>query len=176
MNKTLHLPQKLRWYHGVLFFIIVNLIGGYGITLFVNIREVYSSLNLPWFAPPVWLFGLAWTTNNILTIYGNIITYNSPKSILRTIILRLQAWSWLVFVTFQYLSFGTGIPTMYFAPTFLMLVLNVLTLYFAFRFDSQKKPFWSTVKSGKSVTFSLLSLVSWLCIATILGFYIMILN
>lgn len=176
MNSIIELPQKLAWYHGVFFFIIINLIGGYGITFFVDISKSYSMLNTPWFAPPVWLFGAAWTINNILTIYGNIITYNSAESVFRTKILTLQFWSWIIFVTFQYLSFGTGIPAMFFWPSLLMLIINLLTIYYAYKLDTSKGSFLKTVKSGKSVSMSLTSLISWLFIATALGFFIMILN
>jgi tryptophan-rich sensory protein len=167
---------KFHWFHGVIFFFLVNLIAGYGITLFVDIKEIYAVLNKPYFAPPVWLFGVAWFTNNVLTIIGNIWTLNLPSSIYRSRLLLLQGFSWFNYCIFQYLSFGTQIPSMFFCPTFSMLVLTLFSLYYAYRLDTSEMTFRNKVKSGKSITMSLASLVSWLLIATALGFQIWMLN
>ncbi|MEN9852450.1 MAG: hypothetical protein RI996_393 [Candidatus Parcubacteria bacterium] len=40
----------------LLFYIVINLVGGYSITLFVDIKEVYTALNTPWWAPATWVF------------------------------------------------------------------------------------------------------------------------
>jgi tryptophan-rich sensory protein len=173
---TFKLSNKLNFWYGFAFFVIINLIGGYGITLFVDIKQVYQTLNLPWFAPPVWLFGVAWTTNNICTIYGNILTYNLPKSQNRTTLLRLQILSWINFASFQYLSFGTGIASLYFWPTFSMLLINLFSIFYAYKLDTQDTSLQAKILSGKSIFMSLVSLVCWLLIASFLGYYIMILN
>ena len=87
---------------------------------------------------------------------------------------RLQIFSWLNYVLFTQLSFGTRIPAMFFWPTLSMLILTICSLYFAFQIDNQtgSQKFWQTVKAGKSITFSLSTLTLWLIIATFLGFYI----
>jgi translocator protein len=167
---------RFNWFHGVIFFFLMNLIGGYGITQFVDIKEIYGGLNKPFFAPPVWLFGVAWFTNNVLTIIGNIWTLNLPKSLDRKRLLILQGLSWFNYCIFQYLSFGTQIPAMFFWPTFSMLVLTLFSLYYAYRLDTKESTFWNKVNSGRSITMSLISLVSWLSIATLLGFQIWMLN
>jgi tryptophan-rich sensory protein len=167
---------KFHWFHGVIFFFLVNLIAGYGITLFVDIKEIYAVFNKPWFAPPVWLFGVAWFTNNVLTIIGNIWTLNLPSLTDRTRLLWLQGFSWLNYCVFQYLSFGTRIPAMFFWPTFSMLVLTIASLYYAYRLETNETTFWNKVKSGRSITMSLTSLFSWLIIATALGFQIWMMN
>jgi tryptophan-rich sensory protein len=171
-------PKKLYWYHGVIFFIIVNLIAGYGITLFVDIKQVYANLKLPFFAPPVWLFGIAWTTNNILTIAGNIWAYNMKPSVSRSKYLFWQALAWLNYLVFQYLSFGTQIAWMYFIPTFSMFIFVVISMYYAYKLDTkeQNQTLWSAIKNGKSIFMSLTSLFGWLIIASALGFMIGILN
>ncbi len=173
---------KFRWFHGVLFFVFVNLIGGFGITRIVDIKEVYSTLIKPWFAPPVFLFGLAWTTNNVLTIIGNIWTLNLQPSLDRTRLLWLQGLSWFNFCVFQYLSFGLyalyGKPfvSMFFWPTFSMLILTIASLYYAYQLDTSDMSFVAKIKSGRSITMTLTSLISWLVIATVLGFQIWMLN
>ena len=163
------------WYLGIAFFVIVNFIAG-GVAFFVDVKGTYSTLKLPWFAPPVWVFGVAWTTNNILTIIGNIWTINLPSSTNRTRLLWLQGCSWVNYCLFQYLSFGTRIISLYFWPAFSMLVLNVLSLYYAYILDTVDMSFLSKVKSGKSITMSLFSLISWLVIASLLGLSIWIMN
>lgn len=173
---------KFRWFHGVLFFVFVNLIGGYLITRFVDIKEIYSVLIKPWFAPPVFLFGLAWTTNNILTIIGNIWTLNLQPSLDRTRLLWLQGLSWFNFCVFQYLSFGLfevyGKPLvfMFFWPTFSMLILTIASIFYSYKLDTSDMEFIDKVKSGRSITMTLTSLISWLVIATGLGFQIWMLN
>lgn len=175
-----NLPKKLKFYHGLIFFVVINLIAGYGVSLFVDVKSVYSNLKLPWIAPPVWLFGFAWTFNNICMIYGNILAYNlensSQNAVLKSKFLKLQCFSWLNYLVFQYLSFGTKIPAMFFIPTFSMLVINIFSIYYAYKLDTIDMSFWSKVKSGKSIFMSLVSLVSWLIIASILGLSIMLYN
>lgn len=173
---------RFRWFHGVVFFILMNLIGGFGITRFVDIKEIYSLLIKPWFAPPVFLFGIAWFTNNVLTIIGNIWTLNLQPSLERSKLLWLQGFSWLNYCLFQYLSFGLfavygkSVVSMFFWPTFTMLILTIASLYYAYKLDITESTFVAKVKLGRSITMSLTSLVSWLVIATALGFQIWMLN
>ncbi|GAB4143465.1 MAG: hypothetical protein OHK0017_00870 [Patescibacteria group bacterium] len=193
------MPKKLNWVHGLIFFIVVNLIGfGWGVG---DVQGYYLGLNKPWFAPATWVFGIAWTVNNILVITGNIWAYNFYQQLKNQELTEkqnklvasavsnlkiygvLQILSWINFAVFQYLSFGTKIPSMFFWPTFSMWVITVVSMYFAGQIDtirgwlknsnlSRLEAFWSTVKAGRSIIFTFTTLIIWLSLASLLGYYV----
>jgi tryptophan-rich sensory protein len=172
-----HIPlKKYYYYYAIIFYVLINLIAGYGITLFVNIQEVYRNLVLPNWAPATWVFGVVWTLNNILVLIGNIWTLNAEYSSERTMLIRLQIISWINYAVFQWLSFGTGIPSLYFWPSFSMLCLTGVSMYYAYRLDTRDKKFWDTVKEGKSIMLTFSTLIVWLAVASTLGLYIMMHN
>lgn len=170
------MTKNYSYWQAVIFYILINLIAGYGITLFVDIKAVYATLNLPSWAPATWVFGVAWTINNILVLIGNIWTLNLPRSSDRTWLIRLQIVSWVNYAIFQWLSFGTGIPSLFFWPTFSMLVLTLGSMYYAYKLDTKQTTFATTVFKGKSITLTLTTLIIWLTIASALGYHIMMNN
>lgn len=85
---------------------------------------------------------------------------------------RLQAFSWLNYILFTQLSFGTKIPAMFFWASASMLLLTIFSLYYAWQIDQRNQQFWPLVKQLKSITFSLVPLFLWLILATTLGWYI----
>ena len=165
--------KKYPYFTAVLFYILVNIVAGYGVTLFVDIKAAYAALNTPSWAPATWVFGAAWTLNNILVLLGNVWTVQSPASAARTMLIRLQIASWINYAVFQWLSFGTGIASMYFWPTFSMLLLTLASIYYAYRLDTTSRTFSQALKSYKPITLTFGTLLVWLCIATTLGYYIM---
>jgi tryptophan-rich sensory protein len=168
MNKsTLSRVPYSTYAYALLFYIIMNLVAGYSITLFVDIKAAYAALTLPSWAPPTWVFGVAWTVNNILVLWGNIWSIYSPPSHARTRLLQLQAVSWVNYAVFQWLSFGTGIPLLYFLPTFSMFLLTLASMYYARRLDAA---------NGTYIAYSFTTLFIWLCIASALGLSITLNN
>ena len=164
-------------------FVFVNLVAGYGIVLLgADIIQIYSNLNKPYFAPPTWVFGVVWTFNNIIVIYGILRTINLPKSILRTNLLGIDTLIAVNYMVFQYLSFGSGIlfgkiiPVMFFLPTFSMLILTIMAMNKAYQLDTQSITFKNKILSGQSIFASYWSLFSWLIIASALGLGIWIMN
>jgi hypothetical protein len=69
----------MAYVYAILFYIVMNLVAGYSITLFVDIKAAYAALELPSWAPAAWVFGAAWTTNNILVLWGNVWTLYAPR-------------------------------------------------------------------------------------------------
>jgi tryptophan-rich sensory protein len=161
------------YFTALLFYILINIVAGYGVTLFVDIKAAYAALNTPSWAPATWVFGAAWTVNNILVLLGNVWTVQSPASAARTMLIRLQIASWINYAVFQWLSFGTGIPSMYFWPTFSMLLLTLASIYYAYRVDTDGKTFAQSIKSWRPITLTFSTLLVWLLIASTLGYYIM---
>jgi tryptophan-rich sensory protein len=176
-SKVIELAKKHPYICAVIFYAIINLIAGYSVTMFVDINEAYKNLNTPSWAPATWVFGFAWTINNILILLGNIWTLESPSSYYRTLLIRTQILSWVNYAVFQWLSFGTGIPSMFFIPTFTMLVLTCFSIYFAYKIDIEKHTsIKASVLAKNSIVLTFLTLFSWLVLASMLGFYIMINN
>src|SRR5579863_5413088 len=77
-------PQRWRWYHGAIFYIFVQVLTFdlAGIATVATGQKVKSlrdtfgdvsyfrELKQAKIAPPSWVFGPAWTINNISTIWG----------------------------------------------------------------------------------------------------------
>jgi tryptophan-rich sensory protein len=184
---------KLKWYHGVLFLIGVNLLTF--AWAFTDVKY-YNNLNKPWFAPPSFVFGPVWILNNILVITGNIWTFNRwqdfkngnfqflseiqqnklKKSFSNLAI--LQGLSWFNYIIFTALSFGTKIPAMFFWPTFSMWILTVFSIFISFQIDKMtfQEGFVESLKKFKSITLTFTTLILWLTIASLLGLYVWINN
>jgi tryptophan-rich sensory protein len=167
----------------ILGFALANFIAGYGVVLLgVDVPGIYAGLAKPYFAPPTSIFGVVWTFNTILFIYGFLITINSPSSRIRTTLMRIDYLLIFNYVIFQYLSFGSGvlfgriIPAMFFIPTFSMLLLTIFASIYAYRLDTKDTGILTKIRSGKSVFASLTPLLSWILIASALGLGIWIMN
>lgn len=75
-----------------------------------NVRYEQELKQAPW-APPGWLFGPAWTINNILLIRALWKLLRQPVQVRSDRqLLALQAGIWLVFCTFGYVYFRKGSP------------------------------------------------------------------
>ncbi len=87
--------RRWRWYHGLALYVVAQVLtfGLQGLTGFARSkgkkslsealkfdRDFYKGQKQPKFAPPSWLFGPAWTINNLSVIYGNLRVLNMPKS------------------------------------------------------------------------------------------------
>ena len=164
-------PQKWRWYHGVAFYIIVQVLtfGLAGLTSKIrgnksnNLRDAvfgdvsyFKMLKQSVITPPSWVFGPAWTINNISTIYGNLRVLNMPEDTPgRDPFLALQAVSWLTYALFSAAYFSLRSPINAFFLTVNMFFLTIASLIVAvFRLKDTK------------VALSLATLTLWLTIAS----------
>ena len=164
-------PQKWRWYHGIAFYIIVQALtfGLAGFTSKIrgnksnNLREAifgdvsyFKMLKQSVITPPSWVFGPAWTLNNISTIYGNLRVLNMPEDTPgRDPFLALQAVSWLNYAIFSAAYFSLRSPINAFFLTVNMFFLTIASVIVAvFKLKDTK------------VALSLATLTLWLMIAS----------
>ena len=161
---------RWRWYHGVAFYVLVQLItfGLAGLTSVVSgnrgkdLREnvfgdvsYFRSLKQSVITPPSWAFGPAWTINNISVIWGTLRVLNMPDNAEgRNSYLALQAASWLNFVVFNAAYFSLRSPVNAFFLTLSMFVLTIASGFVAiFKLKDTK------------VALSLATLFAWLLVA-----------
>lgn len=115
-----------RWYHGVLFYGIVQILTAGLAIMVTGIRtqkpasldaafggddDYYENLKLPRFAPPGNAFPIVWAINNALTVWGGLRALNMPSDQPgRNEYLRYQGGSWLLFILFNAAYFGLRSP------------------------------------------------------------------
>ena len=162
-------PQPWRWYHGVLFYIFAQLLT-FGLSAITGVAtgqkiksvrdtcgvvSYFRNLKQSIFAPPSWVFGPAWTLNNISVIWGNLQALNKPRNTPgRDTFLALQGASWLNYVVFSAAYFSLRSPINAFVLTLSMFILTILSgLVAIFQLKDSK------------VALSLATLTVWLMIA-----------
>ena len=137
---------RWRWYHGVIFFIIVQATNFLLSGLVSSVRGKRGGLrerffgNVPYFkrlkqsifAPPSWTFGPVWTINNISEVWGLLLALNKPKGTPgRRLYLTLQGLTWLNFVVFNAGYFSLRSPINALVLTFTFFLLTVARLFVA---------------------------------------------
>lgn len=165
---------KWRWYHGVAFYALVQALtfGLSGLTsiasgnrgkdlwedFFGNV-DYFRELKQSVFSPPSWVFGPAWTINNISVIIGTWRVLNMPKNTTgRKAFLTAQGVSWLNYILFNAAYFSLRSPINAFILTLSMFVLTIVSGFIAiFRLRDTR------------VALSLATLFIWLLIALTAG-------
>lgn len=135
-------PQpRFHWYQGVVFYVVIQALtfglsglvsaiqGNRGQSLrediFGNV-DYFRNLKQAVITPPSWVFGPAWTINNILTIWGNLQALNKPQHTPgRDTFLALQAVSWLDYILFNAAYFSLRSPINAFVLTISMFLLTI---------------------------------------------------
>ena len=170
IEQTMSNPPRWRWYHGVLFYVIVQALtfGLSGLTSIISgnrgkdLSETifgdvsyFKRLNQSIITPPSWAFGPAWTINNISVIIGTWRVLNMSKDTPgRNSFLALQGASWLNYIVFNAAYFSLRSPINAFVLTLSMFLLTIASGFVAlFRL----KDTW--------VALSLATLFIWLLIA-----------
>lgn len=157
-------PNQYRWWHGLLFGLTANAVSGLGLGQRTDEQRFYEGLRQAPFAPPGWVFGPAWTINNISVLWGNLRLLNLPADTpQRTTLLWLQGASWAIFSTFSYVYFNRRSPILAFVWTAGMYALTITSILLASKID------------GK-IALSLATLCAWLSLATVVAAYQMVYN
>lgn len=170
LNEATSQTPRWRWYHGITFYALAQGItfGLSGLTSAISgnrgksLREdifgdvsYFRNLKQSVFSPPPWVFGPAWTINNISVIIGTWRVLNMPKKTAgRTSYLALQGASWLNYVIFNAAYFSLRSPINAFVLTLSMFLLTIASgLVAIFRLKDTR------------VALSLATLFIWLTIA-----------
>ena len=157
-------PQRYRWWHGLAFGLAANAVSGLSLGRRSEDRRYYEGLRQAPFAPPGWVFGPAWTINNISVLWGNLRLLNLPADTpQRQPLLWLQGASWLIYSTFSYVYFNKRSPILAFTWTGGMYILTICSMLLASKID-------------RKIVLSLVTLFLWLSLATPVAAYQMIYN
>lgn len=151
---------RYRWWHAVAFGLAANIVSGAGTGRGVADKEFYEGMEQAPFAPPAWVFGPAWTINNVSVLWGNLRLLNLPEDTPhKRALLWLQGASWFLYSTFGYVYFRKKSTILAFVWTAAFWVLTVASLALS-------------LKAGrKDIAASLGSLISWLTLATPVAAY-----
>lgn len=157
-------PQEYRWWHGLAFGLAANAVSGLSLGRRREDQRYYEALRQAPFAPPGWVFGPAWTINNISVLWGNVRLLNLPADTPhRQPLLWLQGASWLIFSTFSYVYFNKRSPILAFTWTGGMYMLTICSMLLASKID-------------RKIVLSLVTLFLWLSLATPVAAYQLIYN
>jgi tryptophan-rich sensory protein len=160
---------RWRWYHGAVFYVLAQVVS-FGLAGLVSVargdksnpfgdQPYYRSQRQIKIAPPGWLFGPAWTINNISTIYGNLRALNLPEDTSgRNTFLGLQAASWVTYGLFSASYFSLRSPLNAAVITLSMFGLTIASVLVAvFQLKDTK------------IALSLATLFLWLTLASVLA-------
>ena len=104
---------KFKWWQAALALVVVSVIGALQSGSRSKTRKLYQKKNeqAPW-APPAWLFGPAWTVNNVFLLWGLLRILNNKDMANRHTLLGLQGGIWLIFLSFGYVYFRKDSPVL----------------------------------------------------------------
>ena len=115
MKKASKAPaaRKYKWWQAVAALVVVTVIGAMQSGSRQRTDKKYRQDNkqAPW-APPAWLFGPAWTINNIFLLWGLLKILNNKQLKNRNTLLALQGGIWAIFLSFGYVYFRKGSPVL----------------------------------------------------------------
>jgi tryptophan-rich sensory protein len=168
---------KWRWYHGVLFYVAIQVISfglsklteglvGRGkakltesLTGNADSFNYSNSLKQPIFAPPDWVFVPVWLVNNAIAIWGLLYVANQPTNQPgRGAFLWLQGAIWSLYTAFITIFFGLRSPINGALNTILALVFTVASTVVAV----------SRLRDRKAILSQIL-LLPWLIFASFAG-------
>lgn len=156
--------RRYRWWHGVAFWLLVNVGSGLSIRSRSLDRAYYENMRQAPFAPPGWVFGPAWFLNNVLILWGNLRLLNNDEHVPhRRTLLWLQGASWLIYSTFSYVYFRKRSPILAFVWTAGMYALTIISILLSRRID-------------RKIAWSFTTLFLWLSLATPVALYQMLYN
>lgn len=150
-----------KWFKLIASILLCQLAGVIG-SVFTSqsIPDWYSQLNKPWFTPPNWLFAPVWLSLFTLMGISAYMVWERKKGIYPLIIFDIQL---VVNTVWNYLFFGLRNP-LYGLIGIVILWFLILATIIEF------------YKVSKKASLLLVPYIIWVTIATLLNYYIWILN
>lgn len=139
------------------------LVGGIGALLSLNAKEVYSTLRLPDFAPPSWLFGVVWPILYLLLGIAASLVCTSSAGLTRQRALGFHYAQLAVNLLWVFVFFQMRDYTMSAVLILLLITLIICTMSLFF-------------KVRKSAGWLMLPYLLWILYATVLTIYIAFMN
>ena len=129
-------PQNIKWWQILLAAVVVSALGALSARQpGGEERKLYEKelKQAPW-APPEWVFGPAWTFNNIflLMALNRLLRRNIPQ---KKKLLYLQAFIWVIYFSFGYVYFQKKSPLLASVWTVTDAALAISSLAIAARTD-----------------------------------------
>jgi len=129
-----------------------------------SITTWYAELEKPWFTPPAWLFGPAWTTLyalmglSLFIIWNHHLEYGRSGGTISLFGVQLA-----LNILWSYLFFGLQLPLAAFVEILILWTTILFTLL-------------SSWKVSRLAAFLLVPYLAWVSFASLLNFYIWSLN
>lgn len=128
-----------------------------------SISGWYASLNKPFFNPPNWLFGPVWTILYLLMGISLYLVWNQKKGMETKTALIFFAIQLGLNTLWSIIFFGLRLPSVAFVEILILLLFIVLTIIKFFPIS-------------KVSAYLLIPYLLWVSFASVLNFYIFILN
>lgn len=122
--------RQLRWWHGVAFFVAMNVVSGGWLAT----RSYLDSVGRPPFMPPDWAFAPIWTALQALMIWAGFhLLQRMETARRRKELFWLYVGLWSFFSAFSWTYFGLHSPILGFLTTLGMFLTNALNVWFGYR-------------------------------------------
>ncbi|MFA6528470.1 MAG: TspO/MBR family protein [Candidatus Gracilibacteria bacterium] len=126
------------------------------------ITDWYSPLNKPWFNPPNWLFGPAWTI--LFALMGVALYFVlESKSRFGKLALAIFGVQFILNIAWSFLFFGLQSPLYGLIDIFALLIMIITTIIVFYRVD-------------KKAAYLLVPYWLWVCFASTLNYFIFRMN
>jgi tryptophan-rich sensory protein len=126
--------KSLKWYHGIIFYIAINLLSGARLAT----REYLDSVGRPPFMPPDWAFAPVWI---VLQIFMIVAGFKLIQALTEEphgdSLLLSYSLLWAFFSMFSWFYFGLHSPILGFLTTFGMFLNNVFNLSSGFKLKNK---------------------------------------
>ena len=148
-----------NWQKLIISILICQLAGGIGsVFTFSAIPNWYDFLNKPQFNPPNWIFGPVWTILYTLMGISAYLIFNKDKKALMIFAVQLVLNAFWSIIFFGFHSILGGL-------------IFIILLWFSILLTIAK-----FYKIDKNAAFLLIPYVLWVSFATILNYYLLVLN
>lgn len=156
---TGRLPFRVRWWHALIFWLLVNAYG-----FFERGGEPYAGYQPSPLQPPGWAFPLIWLPLSLVQLWGDVRMLNAPWPIqYRAALIGLQGGLWLLYFSFNFAYFTLGSPILAMTWTIAYFIIAAFSVAFIWKDD-------------RAIAASWLPLVLWTAYASVVAVHAVMIN